>query len=722
MAIMSSLVTSGAAWLRRVLPWSNSPQAWQERLGFLVAVFAVVVGGVFVAQLDAKWQTLYWAFALTVVAVLLRRGWLKLFGPVLFYDLICLARRRRYFLVRSAYALFLLFIVCWMWFVWSVQREFVAATGAGETAGFANNIFEAFVTVQFIIVTILTPVYTASAVADEKEHRTLEFLLATDLRNREIVLSKLLSRFLNLGMLMLAGLPIVAFLQFLGGVDPGLVLASYAATLATVASLACLSILFSVLVRKGRDAILLTYLCIVAYFIAYILIFILIKGTPFLGWSWQNWPSTDSWQSPVTLGDLANWFNAGNIIEAVFVRLDYVGFSRSSAVNDALPDVLRDYVIFHGAVALVCATWAVLRLRAIALKEAYSRPQVVRLGQRLIGRPDVGARPMVWKEVFADSGLQLHWFGRILVVLLIAVSFLPLAFIFYYFLFEPYGRSNPTYLPETMNYWARIVGTMVACLLLLGVAVRAAGGISGERDKQTFDSLLTSPLDSNDILMGKWLGSVLSMRRGWLWLAAIYGLAVLTGGVNPVGMMLIPASWLIYAGFVAILGLWFSTTCRTTMRATVWTLLTTVFAFGGHLFFLSCCCAPLLFMMSGPSTQTGELFEHIMKFQLFGLAPPAALVQFAFRAEEFEHSFGSWNPVEHTMMALLGLGIWAAIGVAIWSATSQRLRVLTMRTRFLRPENPERRSFRRDKPREVEIIDVLPIEVVQDQTPDATEP
>src|SRR5262249_17489514 len=185
--------------------------------------------------------------------------------------------------------------------------------------------------------------------------------------------------------------------------------------------------------------ILLTYLCIVAYFIAYILLYILMKATSFMAWSWQNWPSTDSWQSPVTLGDLANWFNAGNIIEAVFVRLDYIGFGRGSAINDALPDVVRDYVIFHGVVARIGVGWAVLRLRAIALKEAYSKPHQARLGVRLIGRPEVGTRPMIWKEVFAEPGLRLHWFGRILVMLLIVVSFLPLAFIFYYFFLEPIG-------------------------------------------------------------------------------------------------------------------------------------------------------------------------------------------------------------------------------------------------------------------------------------------
>ncbi len=55
-------------------------------------------------------------------------------------------------------------------------------------------------------------------------------------------------------------------------------------------------------------------------------------------------------------------------------------------------------------------------------------------------------------------------------------------------------------------------------LLLLGVAIRAAGSVSGERARHTLDDLLATPLSNRDIIHGKWLGSIVGMRRGWLWL------------------------------------------------------------------------------------------------------------------------------------------------------------------------------------------------------------
>ena len=92
--------------------------------------------------------------------------------------------------------------------------------------------------VQFILVCVLTPAAVAGAIADEKERRTLEFLLATDLRDREILFGKLAARVGSLLLFLLAGLPVLGLMQFFGGIDPDLVLAGFAATFATVLTLA----------------------------------------------------------------------------------------------------------------------------------------------------------------------------------------------------------------------------------------------------------------------------------------------------------------------------------------------------------------------------------------------------------------------------------------------------------------------------------------------------
>jgi ABC-type transport system involved in multi-copper enzyme maturation permease subunit len=688
-----------AAWMRHNLSWSNSRQAWQGRIGALFVLLAVAAGFFWLRGVQPVWHVLYWGGVLIAAAALLHRGWLRLFGPVLFFDLLCLARRLRYFLARVGYAAFLFLIVGWTWFTWSVRGRLESGR-IDEYATFANGLFEVFVSVQFVLVALLTPVYTASAVADEKERRTLEFLLATDLRNREIVLSKLLARFLNLDMLVLAGLPILALLQFLGGVDPDLVLASYAATLATVASVACLGTLFSVLVRKGRDAILLTYLCIFAYFVSWRVQF----AIPL---SWRSLPSASS---PVTLQNLLDCYNAGNILH-VTTSIGYLGRGSGVTLSEALPGALRGYLIFHGLLALVCITWAVFRLRAVAMKETYGKSRKLRLGVRVFGRPPIGEQPMVWKEVFAEPGLRLHWLGRIVVLFLVVSSFVPVVFILkeYYDPRVGWGRSPAEFLAVGMNIWGRTVGAMVATLLLFGVAVRAAGSITGERDRQTLDSLLTSPLDSNAILYGKWLGALTSVRRGWFWLAAIYGLTFVCGGVNFVGLLAVIVAWFVYAGFAALLGLWFSASYRTTMRATVGTLLATLGAFGGH-WLIWACCLPLLWTSSG----TGRDLQHLWDFQAFALTPPITLGQLAFLAEELERMGSYDNPAERMVFALIGVMLFGGIAAWLRTAVSRRLRAVTLRDTRIRPEcdSPPPRRLRRSKRME---NDVLTVEEVRDQ-------
>ena len=233
---------------------------------------------------------------------------------------------------------------------------------------------------------------------------------------------------------------------------------------------------------------------------------------------------------------------------------------------------------------------------------------------------------MIWKEVLADPGLRLHWLGRAVVWFLVLASFLPVAIIAYQALegtidspLRFFGnRPGPwEALAENTQLWVvRIAGTGVASLLLLAVAVRASSTVSLERDRQTLDSLLTTPLDSDAMLFGKWLGAVLSVRRGWIWLGALWGIGVVTGGLHPFGFVLLVGSWFVYAAFLAGLGTWFSTISRTTLLSTTWTLLCAVGAALGH-WLIWLCCIPIMIARSGPAP---DALEWVVKYQV-GFTP-----------------------------------------------------------------------------------------------------
>jgi ABC-type transport system involved in multi-copper enzyme maturation permease subunit len=660
--------------------WSNSVQAWHERVGDLF----LAVGGVTAAALGLlAWQgALDWPLWLVVLAmaglvapalILHRAGWLKVFGPVLYYDMIRQARRSRFIVLRVLYALLLVFLLFCVAF--PRMRQFQANTHEASTI--AQTYFEVFMVAQFITVGLLTPAYVAGAIAEEKDRRTLEFMLATDLLNREIVLSKLGSRLANLGLIVLTGLPILSILQFLGGVDPNMVLAGFIVTSMTIVGQAGVSILCSVIASRPREAIALAYLGVVMYYVLALLLWLAI--TPFLG----NIGSTPVWfgANPPTFADFVWLYNRGNLV-AVIIEVQRAGFGGTLASD--LPGIVRGYVIFHGLLALATASLAIARIRRVFLVQTYGKSRKTRRAVTLWGRPAVGSFPMLWKEIHCEGNTRTNWIAWSIFTVLLSATFVPAGLIIYYALRDFYAEVRPyDNIATHMNAWVRVCNVVVGCLTLLAVAVRASTVVSSERDKQTLDTLLTTPLDSSSIFYAKWVGSILGARFGILWLAAIWAIGIVTGGLHIAALLLVMAAWLVYAGFLATLGMWFSTICKTTLRATVLTILSTIILSLGHWLPWMCCLA----LPTGPM---GRMPEHAAKAQAGLLTPPFVMGWLAFSSQDLDVNRGrgmrdsEWWEV--TGLSLAGLVLWSAATAGLYVVASTQFRRVTHRQSYIVPD------------------------------------
>lgn len=682
------------SWLPR-WSWSNSPQAWLERFSTVAAL-----GGAWLLwsardRASAPLLTALWAGLLLSSAVLLRRGWLKLFGPVLFYELVRVARRRRYFLLRGLYAFALAGVFLWLYLIWVFDRGGSEQLSAREMAVMSEAFFSGFMLVQFLVVTLLVPAVTGGAIAEEKERKTLEFLLATDLRSREIVLGKLVARLANVTLVVLVGLPILSFLQFFGGIPPDLLLAGFAALGLTVLSLTCLSLLLSVLLKRPRDAILLSYLTVAAYLGLGSLALVLVETTQLaLVPVWFG-------DKPPLLGEVAWWVNAGNIFALAYrAATEVMGNQSLSAV---LPGLLGEYFVFHILVALLCGTLAVVRLRAVALRQERPRQVVEKLP--LWRRRPLGDRPMLWKELHVEGGVRFGWIGKVVIASLVLASFLPYLYLLSEVAWETFGRywsdtdtvngaqlayrsvvrARPwEWIQHEVNAWARAVTCGVTLLMLIGVSVRAAGGLYAERSRQSLDSLLTTPLESTTILSAKWVGAILCVRWGWLWLAAIWAMALAVGALNVLAVPLMTLSWLVYAAGCSAIGLWFSLVCRTALRATLWTLSMLFMLTAGQWILSS-----LFLYLPLAIVDAESVFEDLARWQL-GITLPAAVMVFGFRGSDFNDNY---EFVIFFVAAILGLIVWAFATYALWRRTLTRFRKDTCRFPFQphRPGTPEPR-------------------------------
>jgi ABC-type transport system involved in multi-copper enzyme maturation permease subunit len=240
---------------------------------------------------------------------------------------------------------------------------------------------------------------------------------------------------------------------------------------------------------------------------------------------------------------------------------------------------------------------------------------------------------MLWKEVRVEGNLRFGWFGYTFVLVLVAASFVPVGLIVYFMFFDVnnrivFHRNRWDEFGQAINVWLRIMNGVVGSLMLLGVAVRGAGAVGGERDRDTLTSLMTTPISTGEILWAKWLGSLLSVRVFLLWLGAMWAIGLVSGGVSPLALPLQAAMWLAPAAFFAVLGLWFSTVCKTTLRATTWALVSALIVGGAHWICAGMCCfLPLGLVSRGGS---GTDLKWLAFFEL-GLTPPAVFGILPFR-------------------------------------------------------------------------------------------
>src|SRR3954466_15670261 len=161
-------------------------------------------------------------------------------GPVFTFELLTTARRGRFYLLRSAYALILLLIL------WVIYSGWLAENGVELTAKqvgwFALSAFCGVAVGQMVLVLTLTPALVSGVIADEKQRKTLHYLLASRLSGPEIVIGKLLARMLHALVLLAVSLPVFSLLVLLGGVDPLVIVLACGGAASTAWFLAALSI------------------------------------------------------------------------------------------------------------------------------------------------------------------------------------------------------------------------------------------------------------------------------------------------------------------------------------------------------------------------------------------------------------------------------------------------------------------------------------------------
>jgi len=418
---------------------------------------------------------------------------LVLFGPMVVPE--CRRAAARGWLVVARclagglLALVFLSLLWTWWFTIQIDPFFVPA-------GYVRMALGVSAMVLVTIAVLMVPAVLAGSLAGERERGVLQLLLTTAARPREIVLGRLIGKLSQVGMVLLAGVPVVAVLAAWNGLSIAAV-GTFVLLLASVAiGEGGLSVLASIVSRRGRDAL----------FAVYILILVLYLS-----------PLLQRLGLPV---QAAEWLQAINPYYSMFR--------------------LTEEEVF-GPALTTSATWLLLGFVSVGVASVRLRPsslatmETVKKKLRRGFVPPVGERPMLWKELFVERVGTLGRFGRwlgVLVTLVIGGVSLGLAGVAVWALL---WQRDPAWEAWATNELGSILddtGFLLSVLLQFGIGLRAAVSIASERDRATWDALLVTPLTPDEIVPAKLYGSLNALR--WMAGAMImaWSIGLILGSVS----------------------------------------------------------------------------------------------------------------------------------------------------------------------------------------------
>lgn len=187
---------------------------------------------------------------------------MKLVSPVFGKELITLARGKRHYFARALLLTALLVVVA---ITWRGSAGRYAYRGFMDTSWLGHSLFLAFTITQLIAVVVIVPALTAPVIAAEKDQQTLSLLLMSNLRPHHILLDKLLSRILLMVLLLLSGVPLFLALLALGGIEPRQILSAYGGILSVLLFCSGVGLFFSTLLNRMHTALMATYATLIGY-------------------------------------------------------------------------------------------------------------------------------------------------------------------------------------------------------------------------------------------------------------------------------------------------------------------------------------------------------------------------------------------------------------------------------------------------------------------------
>lgn len=144
----------------------------------------------------------------------------------------------------------------------ALTMTLLTLNGAMDSQLAGQAMYATLASFQLAMILLIMPALTGSAISAEREKKTLDLLLCTQLSPAGIILGKLLSSCLFMGLCVVCSMPMVTMTFLYGGVSLVSILQILAIDLVTIVAVGAVGLFFSTVLQRTAASIIVSYLTV----------------------------------------------------------------------------------------------------------------------------------------------------------------------------------------------------------------------------------------------------------------------------------------------------------------------------------------------------------------------------------------------------------------------------------------------------------------------------
>ncbi len=491
-------------------------------------------------------------------------------------------RRKRHLWIRLGYLSVMAIAVV----IGIVLMQGGGSTGSlADFAKQATIVFKNVSLIQLGMVCVIAPIFAAAAITQEKDSQTYNILLSTPLTNGQIVLGSLLSRLFFVVALLVASIPLFCIIMVYGGVTGDKIMLAIAIAAATALLMGSIAISISVIKIGTGRTIFSFYLAIAVYLLA-----VYVLG------SWSGLIPAESMPSPTGTQKMS-WLAAFHPFLSMFVILGETPAPNwADVAHYGFPGkYLLAYPHYSYIVITCLASMTLLTISLGFVRRSAKEGEPTFLSRVFGGRTlaagsnpgesnddettsadarskpprTVSKNPIAWRESVTSAAAGGGKASRIFLVAagsLIAIGLLV-------------AHLGGQITTAELQQWIYGVVVVEFGITLFVATTAAATSMTREKESNTLELILATPLTSSNVITGKTWGLIWAAGPMLLvpyFTVLLFVLTDLFRGrlfdqnvaiVNPEALLTLPVMFLAFTAFACMIGLKSSIKSKRTMGA-----------------------------------------------------------------------------------------------------------------------------------------------------------